>query len=96
MNAPTRNGIDLAKQVFQVHGIDEHGKVLVKKQLRREQMAAFFVNLPPGLVGMAACGSAHQWAGRLQAMGHTVRLLVFPMPALERVLCRVTQLPNDR
>jgi len=62
--------------VFQVHGTDEQGKVLVKKQLRRDQMATFFVNLPPGLVGMEACGSAHHWARKLQAMGHTVRLMV--------------------
>lgn len=71
----TTVGIDLAKNVFQIHGIDEHGKVLVKKQLRRDQMAAFFINLPPCLVGMEACGSAHYWARKLQAMGHTVRLM---------------------
>jgi transposase len=71
----TTVGIDLAKNVFQIHGIDKHGKVLVKKQLRRDQMATFFVNLPPGLLGMEACGSAHHWARKLQAMGHTVRLM---------------------
>ena len=71
----TTFGIDLAKNVFQVHGIDEHGKVLVKKQLRRDQMATFFVNIPPCLIGMEACGSAHYWARKLQAMGHTVRLM---------------------
>lgn len=61
--------------MFQVRGIDEHGKVLVKKQLRRDQMATFFVNLPPCLIGMEACGSAHHWARKLQAMGHAVRLM---------------------
>jgi transposase len=71
----TTVGIDLAKNVFQVHGIDEHGKVLVKKQLHRDQMAAFFVNLPPCLIGMEACGSAHHWARKLAAMGHAVRLM---------------------
>ena len=71
----TTFGIDLAKNVFQVHGTDEHGKVFVKKQLRRDQMATFFVNLPPCLIGMQACGSAHYWARKLQAMGHTVRLM---------------------
>lgn len=71
----TTVGIDLAKNVFQVHGIDEHGKVLLKKQLRRDQMATFFVNQPPCLIGMEACGSAHHWARKLQAMGHTVRLM---------------------
>jgi transposase len=67
----TTVGIDLAKNVFQVHGIDEHGRVLVKKQLRRDQVATFFVNLPPFLIGMEACGSAHHWARKLQAMGRT-------------------------
>lgn len=71
----TTVGIDLAKNVFQVHGIDERGKAVLKKQLRREQMAAFFVNLPACLVGMEACGSAHHWARKLQELGHTVRLM---------------------
>lgn len=71
----TTVGIDLAKNVFQVHGIDEHGKAVLKKRLRREQMATFFVNLPPCLVGMEACGGAHHWARKLQTMGHTVRLM---------------------
>lgn len=71
----TTVGIDLAKNVFQIHGIDEHGKVLVKKQLRRDQVAGFFINLPPCLIGMEACGSAHHWARKLQAMGHAVRLM---------------------
>ncbi len=71
----TTVGIDLAKNVFQVHGIDEHGKAVLKKQLRRDQMAAFFVNLPSCLIGMEACGSAHHWGRKLQSMGHTVRLM---------------------
>jgi transposase len=71
----TTVGIDLAKNVFQVHGLDEHGKPVLKKRLRRDQMATFFVNLPPCLVGMEACGGAHHWARKLQAMGHTVRLM---------------------
>ncbi len=71
----TTIGIDLAKNVFQVHGVDERGKVVLKKQLRRDQMATFFVNLPPCLIGMEACGSAHHWARKLQGMGHTVRLM---------------------
>jgi transposase len=57
----TTIGIDLAKTVFQVHGVDAHGKVVLKKQIKRDQMATFFVNLPPCLIGMAACGSAHFW-----------------------------------
>ncbi len=71
----TTLGIDLAKNVFQVHGIDEHGKVILKKQLKRAQMAPYFINLPPCLIGIEACGSAHHWARKLQAMGHTVRLM---------------------
>lgn len=68
-------GIDLAKNVFQVHGINTHGKVELKKQLKRDQMAAFFVNLPACLIGIEACGSAHHWARKLQSMGHTVQLI---------------------
>jgi transposase len=68
-------GIDLAKNVFQVHGINSHGKVELRKQLKRDQMAAFFVNLPVCLIGIEACGSAHHWARKLQSMGHTVRLI---------------------
>lgn len=71
----TTVGIDLAKQIFQVHGIDEHGKTVIRRQLRRAQMAEFFTNLPPCLVGMEACGSSHHWARKLQGMGHTVRLM---------------------
>lgn len=71
----TTVGIDLAKNVFQVHAADEHGKVALRKQLQRDQMTAFFVNLPPCLIGMEACGSAHHWARTLQGFGHTVRLM---------------------
>ena len=71
----TTIGIDLAKTVFQVHGVDAHGKVSLKKQLKRGQVAAFFANLPPCLIGMEACGSAHYWARKLQALGHAVKLM---------------------
>ena len=71
----TTIGLDLAKTVFQVHGVDEHGKAILKKQLKRDQMAVFFVNLPPCLIGMEACGSAHHWARKLQSFGHTVKLM---------------------
>uniref|UniRef100_UPI003F49A8D1 IS110 family transposase n=1 Tax=Cupriavidus yeoncheonensis TaxID=1462994 RepID=UPI003F49A8D1 len=71
----TTVGIDLAKNIFQVHGVNEHGKTVLKKQLKRHQMATFFANLPPSLVGMEACGGAHFWARKLQAFGHTVRLM---------------------
>ena len=71
----TTVGIDLAKNVFQVHGVNEHGKATLKKQLKRHQVMEFFVNMPACLIGMEACGSAHHWARKLQTLGHTVRLM---------------------
>jgi len=71
----TTVGIDLAKSVFQVHGVDARGKAVLRRQLRREQVAAFFVNLPPCLIGMEACASAHYWGRTLERFGHTVRLM---------------------
>ena len=71
----TTIGIDLAKNVLQVHGVDERGKTVLRKQLKRVQVAVFFSNLPPCLVGMEACASAHHWARKLQAFGHTVKLM---------------------
>jgi transposase len=71
----TTIGIDLAKNVIQVHGVDERGKAVLKKQLKRNQVVAFFANLPPCLVGIEACASAHHWARKLQSFGHTVKLM---------------------
>ncbi len=71
----TTVGIDLAKNVFQVHAVDERGKVMARKQLKRDQVAPFFANLPRCLVGMEACGSAHHWARKLRSFGHEVRLI---------------------
>jgi transposase len=71
----TTIGLDLAKNVFQLHGADQHGKTVLKKQLKRSQMAEFFAQLPPCLIGMEACGSAHHWARKLQGFGHDVRLI---------------------
>jgi transposase len=71
----TTVGVDLAKNVFQVHAVDERGKAVVRKQLKRNQMAPFFAKLAPCLVGMEACASAHHWARKLQTLGHTVRLV---------------------
>ena len=68
-------GLDLAKTVFQVHGIDEHGKAVLRRQLRRGDVERFFRSQPPCVVGMEACGSAHHWARRLSALGHEVRLV---------------------
>src|SRR5260370_9936935 len=71
----TTTGIDLAKTMFQVHGVDERGKAVLRKQLKRKDVLSFFANLEPCLVGMEACGSAHYWARKLSALGHTVRLM---------------------
>ncbi len=71
----TTIGIDLAKNVLQVHGADEKGKTVLKKQLKRAQVLAFFANLTPCKIGMEACGSAHYWARKLQALGHRVQLI---------------------
>lgn len=71
----TRIGIDLAKQVFQVHGVDAPGDKVLKRRLRRAQVLEYFANLSPCLIGMEACGSAHYWARKLTALGHEVRLI---------------------
>ena len=103
----TTIGIDLAKQFFQVHGVNEFGKAVLKKQLRRQQMAEFFVNLPPCLIGMEACGGAHHWARKLQSMGHTVRLMApqFVKPYVKtnkndaadaEAICEAVARPNMR
>ena len=71
----TTVGIDLAKNVFQIHAVDERATVVLRKQLRRDQMTAFFANLPPCVIGMEACGSAHHWARTLKSLGHDARLM---------------------
>ena len=71
----TTIGIDLAKSFFQIHGVDEHGKLVLKRQLRREQVIPFFVKLASCLIGMEACGGAHHWSRRLEALGHEVKLM---------------------
>ena len=71
----TTIGIDLAKNVFQVHGVDERGKAVLRKQLRRKDVVMFFARLEPCLVGMEACTSAHHWARKFAELGHTVKLM---------------------
>jgi transposase len=71
----TTVGLDLAKNVFQVHAIDEAGEVIVRRALRRRQVLPFFERLAPSLVGMEACGTSHYWARELSALGHTVKLM---------------------
>ena len=103
----TTIGVDLAKNVFQVHGVDERGKTMLRKQLRREQVCAFFANLPPCLIGMEACGGAHHWARSLQRYGHTVRLMApqFVKPYVKtnkndaadaEAICEAVARPNMR
>ena len=71
----TTIGLDIAKNVFQVHGIDAAEKVVLRKQLRRSHVMKFFAALPPCLVGMEACATAHYWARELRKLGHQVRLM---------------------
>src|ERR1039457_1086679 len=71
----TRVGVDLAKLLFQVHGVDEKGNAKLRKQLKRSKVAEFFAQLPPCLIGMEACGGAHYWARKLTDFGHTVKLI---------------------
>ena len=75
MGAMTTIGLDLAKNVFQVHGIAADGQVLVRRQLRRGEVLKFFESVPACLVGMEACGTAHYWAREITALGHTVKLM---------------------
>ena len=71
----TTIGVDLAKSVFQVHGVDKGGKAVIRKRLKRSKVLEFFVQLPPCLVGMEACSSAHYWARKLREQGHEVKLM---------------------
>lgn len=103
----TTVGIDLAKNVFQIHGVDERGHAVLKKQLKRSQMKEFFVNLPPCLIGMEACGSAHHWARELMKLGHNVKLMApqFVKPYVKtnkndiadaEAICEAVARPNMR
>lgn len=103
----TTVGIDLAKNVFQAHGVDAQGKTGLKKQLKRAQVLPFFANLPPCLIGMEACGSAHYWARKLQELGHTVKLMApqFVKPYVKtnkndaadaEAICEAVSRPNMR
>ena len=103
----TTIGIDLAKNIFQIHGIDQRGKAVLRKQLKRTQMTAFFVNLPACLIGMEACGSAHFWARQLTALGHTVKIMApqFVKPYVKtnkndvadaEAICEAVARPNMR
>src|SRR5262249_7895953 len=75
MSEITTIGLDLAKHVFQVHGIDAQGTTVLRKRLRRGQVLAFFSRIPRCVVGLEACATAHYWARELGALGHEVRLM---------------------
>jgi transposase len=75
MQAVTTIGLDIAKSVFQIHGVNAAGNVIVRRQLKRRYVLSFFQKLPPCLVGIEACASSHHWSRELQALGHTVRLM---------------------
>jgi len=103
----TTVGIDLAKNVFVAHGVDQGGKVALRKSLKRDQVLPFFANLPPCLIGMEACGSAHYWARKLQELGHTVKLMApqFVKPYVKtnkndaadaEAICEAVARPNMR
>lgn len=100
-------GLDLAKSVFQVHGVDGAGQVFVRKQLKRGQVEKFFAKLEPAVVGMEACGGAHHWGRVLQALGHEVRLMpaAYVKPYVKRnktdgrdaeAICEAMQRPSMR
>jgi transposase len=87
----TRMGIDLAKNVFQLHGVDKHEKVVFRKQLKRTEMLTFFANQQPMLIGLEACGGAHYWARELIKLGHRVKVM-----APQHVKAYVKSQKNDK
>jgi transposase len=107
MQAITTIGLDIAKSVFQVHGIDTEGRVIVRRQLKRRYVLAFFQKLPRCLVGIEACASSHHWSREIRALGHTVRLMppAYVKPYVKRqkndatdaeAICEAVTRPNMR
>ena len=107
MQTVTTIGLDIAKSVFQVHGVDAAGQVVIRRQIKRRQVSAFFQKLPPCLVGIEACASAHHWSRELQALGHSVRLMppAYVKPYVKRhkndatdaeAICEAVTRPNMR
>lgn len=103
----TTIGLDLAKNVFQVHGVNEHGKVVLRKQFPRSRLSEFFANLPACRIGMEACSSAHHWARKLSALGHETLLMApqFVKPYVKgsktdaadaEAICEAVSRPNMR
>src|ERR1700690_2999169 len=75
MQTITTIGLDIAKSVFQVHGVDAAGNVVIRRQLKRRYVLAFFAKLPPCLIGIEACATSHYWSRELKKLGHIVRLM---------------------
>ena len=107
MQSVTTVGLDIAKSVFQVHGVDADGNVVLRRQLKRRYVLAFFQKLPPCLIGIEACASSHYWSRELQALGHTVRLMppAYVKPYVKRqkndaadaeAICEAVTRPNMR
>src|SRR5580693_975276 len=107
MQTITTIGLDIAKSVFQVHGADAEGNVVIRRQLKRRTVLAFFEKLPPCLVGIEACASSHHWSRELQALGHNVRLMppAYVKPYVKRhkndmadaeAICEAVTRPNMR
>ena len=107
MQTVTTIGLDIAKSVFQVHGVDANGQVVIRRQLKRRYILAFFQKVPPCLVGIEACASSHHWSRELQALGHTVRLMppAYVKPYVKRhkndatdaeAICEAVSRPNMR
>ena len=82
-------GLDLAKNVFQIHGVDASGRIVIRRAIRRSQVLPFFAKLPPRLVGIEACGTSHHWARELLSLGHDVRLMppAYVKPYVKRDGC---------
>ena len=107
MQTVTTIGLDIAKSVFQVHGIDAKGNVVIRRQIKRRQVLAFFQKLPRCLIGIEACATAHHWSRELQAIGHSVRLMppAYVKPYVKRhkndatdaeAICEAVTRPNMR
>ena len=107
MQTITTIGLDIAKSVFQVHGVDAGGHVIVRRQLKRRSVLIFFQKMPPCLVGIEACASSHYWARELTALGHDVKLMppAYVKPYVKRqkndaadaeAICEAVQRPNMR
>src|ERR1700692_4131989 len=107
MQTMTTIGLDIAKSVFQAHGVDAGGQGVIRRQIKRRYVLTFFEKLPPCLVGIEACASSHHWSRELLGLGHTVRLMppAYVKPYVKRhkndaidaeAICEAVTRPNMR